>query len=130
MRYILFVCAENSARSQMAEAFFNRYNENPGFVGISAGIRPADSVRPIAIQAMKEVGIDISDNKPKILTLEMVQKAERIFTMGCIDSCPLAPPEKTEDWKLENPAGKPIEKFRELRDDIGKRVKRVVSELS
>jgi len=130
MKFILFVCTENSARSQMGESLFNHYNNNPEFVGISAGTQPSDSIKPLAIQVMKEMGIKLSSQKPKILTLDMAQRAERIFTMGCIDSCPLTPPEKTEDWGLEDPAGKPIEKYREIRDEIEKRVKRVVSELS
>jgi len=130
MKSVLFVCTENSARSQMAEAFFNHYNKNPEFVSISAGTQPSDSIKPLASQVMKEVGINLSNQKPKILTLDMAERAERIFTMGCIDSCPLTPPEKTEDWGLEDPAGKPIEKYRETRDEIEKRVKRVVSELS
>jgi len=128
-KYILFVCNENSARSQMAEAFFNHYNKNAGYIGISAGLKMADAVKPYAIDVMKEKGIDISQQKPKLLTLDMVENAHRIITMGCIKSCPAAPPEKTTDWKLEDPAGKPIETYRTVRDDIEQRIKKLLSEL-
>ena len=130
MKFVLFVCTENSARSQMSEAFFNYHNDNPGYIAISAGTHPSDSIKPFAIQVMKEKGIVIPDKKPKILTLGMAQRASRIFTMGCIDSCPLTPPKKTEDWHLEDPSGKTIEKYREIRDEIEKRVKRIILELS
>jgi len=128
-KYILFVCNENSARSQMAEGFFNYYNKNPEYVGISAGLKMTDAVKPYAIDVMKEKNIDISTQKPKLLTLDMVENAYKIYTMGCIKSCPAAPPEKTFDWKLEDPSGKPIETYRQIRDDIEQRIKKLVSEL-
>ena len=129
MKYILFVCTENSARSQMAEAFFNHYNKNKGYAGISAGTSPAGEVKKPAIEAMKEKGIDISRQKPKMLASGMARKAERIFTMGCVKGCPVTPPDKTVNWDLEDPAGKPIEKYREVRDEIERRVKRLVLEI-
>ncbi len=128
-KVVLFVCMENSARSQMAEGFFNLYNKNQKYEGVSAGLKPAESVKPFAVLAMKEKGIDISGQAPKMLTLEMIEKAEKIFTMGCIEKCPATPPQKTEDWKLEDLAGKGIEKFREVRDEIDKRVKALVLSL-
>ncbi|MDD5111521.1 MAG: arsenate reductase ArsC [Candidatus Altiarchaeota archaeon] len=129
VKYVLFVCSENSARSQMAEAFFNFYNKNPGFLGMSAGLKMTDTIKPYAIDVMKEKGIDISRQKPKMLTLDMVENAHKIYTMGCIKSCPAAPPEKTFDWELEDPAGKPIEAYRKVRDDIEQKIKRLISEL-
>jgi len=111
----------------MAEAFFNHYNRNKDYVGISAGTSPAGEVKPLAIEAMKEKGIDISRQKPKKLVSGMVKKAARIYTMGCTEGCPVAPPDKTDDWDLEDPAGKPIEKYREVRDEIERRVKKIVS---
>jgi len=129
VRYILFVCTENSARSQMAEGFFNFYNKNPEYRGISAGIKPAESIKPLAVQVMKEKGIDISNQKPKKLTFQMVEKAERIYTMGCTEGCVAVSPERTVEWKLEDPAGKPIEKFREVRDEVERRVKKLIEEL-
>ena len=129
MKYILFVCTENSARSQMAEAFFNHYNKGSEYAAISAGTSPAKAIKPLAAKAMEEKGIGISRQKPKKLTSEMVRKAERIYTMGCSDGCPVTPPEKTEDWPLEDPAEKPIETYRKVRDEIEQRVKQLVSKL-
>jgi len=127
-RKILFVCVENSARSQMAEAFFNRVSKNA--TAISAGTKPATSVNPTAVLVMKEIGIDISDAKPKMLTFEMMDSSDRVITMGCMGNavCPatMAP---TEDWGIYDPAGKPIEKFREIRDVIGKKVEQLVQNL-
>ena len=129
MKYILFVCTENSARSQMAEALFNTHNKNKEYVGISAGTSPAEDVKQGAVEAMKELGMDISQQAPKKLMPVMVKKAERIYTMGCVKGCPVTPPDKTDDWDLEDPAGKPIEKYREVRDEIDRRVRKLVSEL-
>jgi arsenate reductase (thioredoxin) len=128
-KYILFVCQENSARSQMAEAFFNHLNKNPNNVGLSAGLKATDSIKPLAVDVMGEKGIDLSKQKPKNLTLDMIENAEKIITMGCIKSCPAAPPEKTVDWKLEDPAGKPIEDYRRIRDDVEDKVKKLIEEL-
>jgi len=129
MKYILFVCHENSARSQMAEAFFNHYNTNHDYIGLSAGLKKTDAIKPFAIDVMKEKDIDMSSQKPKMLTFDMIDNAYRIYTMGCIKSCPAAPPEKTFDWKFEDPAGKPVEAYRTIRDEIEARVKSLVSEL-
>jgi arsenate reductase len=128
-KYVLFVCTGNSARSQIAEGFFNHYNKNPNYQGLSAGTHPAESIKPQAVEVMKEKGIDLSKKKPKALTWKVAQDAYRIYTMGCSESCPVTPPEKTEDWKLYDPAGKPIEKFREVRDEIEVRVRKLISEL-
>jgi arsenate reductase (thioredoxin) len=129
MKRILFVCTENSARSQMAEAFFNHHNKNPEYFGVSAGTKPADRIKELAIEVMKEKGISMENQKPKMLDLGLAFSAHKIFTMGCVKGCPITPPEKTEDWKLEDPAGKSIEKFREVRDEIERRVKELVREL-
>jgi len=112
----------------MAEAFFNRLAK--GAKAESAGTRPAKSVNPLAVEVMAEVGIDISGAKPKQLTLEMLEGADRVITMGCLSGelCPaaLVP---TEDWGIEDPAGKSMEKFREVRDKIRKKVEALVEEL-
>jgi arsenate reductase len=128
-KYILFVCHENSARSQMAEGYFNSLNKNPDYAGLSAGLKASDVIKPLAVEVMRERGIDISNQKPKNLTFEMIENAEKIITMGCIKSCPAAPPEKTLDWKLEDPAGKPIEDYRRIRDEIEEKVGKLVKEL-
>ena len=131
MKKILFVCVENAGRSQMAEAFANKYAREKVTVS-SAGNKPAEKVNPAAVEAMKEKGIDISMNKPKLLTYQMAQDADLIVTMGCNDKgiCPGPFFKPTIDWKLEDPKGKPIEKVREIRDDIERRVQKLITEES
>ena len=124
IKTVVFVCIHNSGRSQMAEAFFNQLAKGKAF-GISAGTRPGDEVNPIAVKAMREVGIDISGNKPKTMTLDMLSKADKMITMGCgadaLGLCPVSFIE-TEDWALEDPEGKSLEQVRIIRDEIKKRV--------
>jgi protein-tyrosine-phosphatase len=131
MKKILFVCVENAGRSQMAEAFANKYGKDK-FIVSSAGNKPADEVNPVVVEAMKENGIDISMNKPKLLTLQMAQDADLIVTMGCNDQgiCPGPFFQPTVDWKLEDPKGKLIERVREIRDDIERRVQKLIAEES
>ena len=128
MKRVLFVCVENSARSQIAEAFFNKLSKTGK--ATSAGTRPAPAVNPLAVLIMKEVGIDISKAKPKILTFEMIDTADKVITMGCGvgNVCPGAIVE-AEDWKIEDPNGKSIEKVREIRNVIQKKVEKLVSNL-
>jgi protein-tyrosine-phosphatase len=129
MKKVLFVCVENAGRSQMAEAFASKYGKDRYSVS-SAGNKPADSVNPVVVEAMKEKGIDISTNKPKLLTFQMAQDADLIVTMGCDDQgiCPGPFFKPTVDWKLEDPKGKPIEKVREIRDEIERRVQNLIAE--
>ncbi|MGQ9515509.1 MAG: arsenate reductase ArsC [Thermoproteota archaeon] len=119
---MLFVCVENSCRSQMAEAILNKIAEDRGIAvrAMSAGTRPAAEVNPFAVQVLREIDIDASHQKPKLLTQEMLEKADKIITMGCLakDVCPAIFLSKTEDWGIEDPSGKSIEKFREVRDII------------
>ncbi|MGQ9788531.1 MAG: arsenate reductase ArsC [Candidatus Hadarchaeaceae archaeon] len=128
MKKVLFVCVENSARSQMAEAFFNRMARKAR--AESAGTKPSATVNPMAVKVMNEVGIDISRAKPKGLTLEMLKAADRVVTLGCVSGelCP-ANLVSTEDWGIEDPAGKSIEKFREVRDQIREKVEQMVDEI-
>jgi arsenate reductase len=127
MKKVLFVCVENAGRSQMAEAFANKYGKDK-FVVFSAGNKPADKINPLVVEVMKEKGIDISSNKPKLLTFQMTQEADLIVTMGCNDQgiCPGPFFKPTIDWQLEDPKGKPIEKVREIRDDIERHVKKMI----
>jgi len=127
MKKVLFVCVENAGRSQIAEAFANEYGKGK-LIASSAGNKPADKVNSIVVEAMKEKGIDISMNKPKLLTYQMTQDADLIITMGCNDQgiCPGPFFKPTIDWKLEDPKDKPIEKVREIRDKI----ERLVQELT
>jgi protein-tyrosine-phosphatase len=129
MKKILFVCVENAGRSQIAEAFAKKYGKDNLFV-LSAGNKPAEKVSPVVVEVLKEKGIDISKNKPRLLTFQMAQKADLIVTMGCNDQgiCPGPFFKPAIDWKLEDPKGKPIEKVREIRDDIEKRVQKLIAE--
>lgn len=115
---MLFVCIGNAGRSQMAEAFFNHLADGKARA-ISAGTKPASAVDPQTIKVMREVGIDVSGNKPKALTMEMLEQADRVVTMGCgVEGvCPASFVE-TEDWQIEDPKGKPIEEVRRIRDEI------------
>ena len=129
MKKILFVCVENAGRSQMAEAFANEYGKDK-FVVSSAGNKPADKVSPIVVEVLKEKDIDISMNKPKLLTFQIALDADLIVTMGCNDQeiCPGPFFKPTVDWQLEDPKGKPIEKVREIRDEIERKVQRLIEE--
>jgi len=111
----------------MAEAFFNKYAVHKA-VAISAGTKPAKQVNPKVVEVMKEIGIDISKQKPKLLTPEMIKEVDKIVTMGCsADFCP-APYMKAEDWNIEDPSGKSLEKFREVRDEIRRKVEKLIKE--
>ena len=129
MKNVLFVCVHNSGRSQMAEAFFNAMSKGEATAS-SAGTVPGEAVNPIVVQAMQEMGIDIRGNKPKALTPEMVDKADLVVTMGCGAEavCPASWIE-TRDWALEDPEGKPLEKVREIRDEIRTRVSQLMREV-
>ena len=132
MKTILFVCVHNAGRSMMAEAFFNQMAKGKA-QAYSAGTQPADKVNPVVAEAMKEIGIDISGNKPKALTLEMVEQADRMITMGCGDDAAGLCPAKiieTEDWALDDPKGKSLEQVREIRDEIKARVTKLLTEIS
>ena len=128
---VLFVCVENAGRSQMAEGFFRKYSPE-GNEPLSAGTRPVSAINPLAIEAMREVGIDISNQKSKILTEDMIKKSTVRVNMGCIEkeSCPTLFIHNVIDWNIEDPKGKSIEKVREIRDVIESRVKELVSNVS
>jgi len=130
MKRVLFVCVENAGRSQMAEAFANHYGKGK-LVASSAGTMLSDRINPIVVEVMKERGFDISENKPKLLTTKMVEEADQIITMGCSVEkiCPAPLLKNVIDWKLEDPKGKPIEKVREIRDEIEKKVVELIVEI-
>jgi len=131
LKHVLFVCATNAGRSQMAEAFANIYGEGK-IEASSAGVIAADKVNPVVVEAMKEKGIDISMNKPKPVTTKMAEEADKIITMGCSVEkfCPAPLLKNVVDWKLEDIKGQPIEKVRQIRDEIEKRVLKLIAELS
>ena len=130
MSKILFVCVENAGRSQMAEGFFRKLGPS-NFEVMSAGTKPASEINPTAVQVMKEVNIDISQNKSKTLTSEMMSESDTVINMGCMDkeSCPALFVEDIDDWNIEDPKGNSIEQVRKIRDGIEARVLELVDSL-
>jgi arsenate reductase (thioredoxin) len=125
---VLFVCVQNAGRSQMAAALLERYAK--GRVRVrSAGSEPAETVHPAVVEALAELGIDISAETPKGLTDEAVREADAVVTMGCGDACPIYPGKRYLDWELEDPAGKSLEDVRRIRDEIDCRVRVLADEL-
>lgn len=131
MKRILFICVGNSCRSQMAEGFAKHYGR--GIIEVaSAGTQPAEAVAALSIEVMKEKGIDISGQHPKILTIEMINEADIVISMGCgvEETCPLPLRNDIIDWGLDDPYGQPIEKYREVRDEIETKIKALIEELN
>jgi arsenate reductase (thioredoxin) len=125
---VLFVCVHNAGRSQMAAGLLQLRSH--GRVAVrSAGTAPADEVNPVVVQALAEVGVDMSEEFPKPLTDEVVRAADVVITMGCGDACPIYPGKRYEDWELEDPADKDLETVRRIRDEIDARVQALVGEL-
>ena len=125
---VLFVCVHNAGRSQMAAGYLRALGGDAVEV-LSAGSAPKDSINPVAVEAMAEEGIDISENVPKVLTVDAVRESDVVITMGCGDACPIFPGKRYEDWELDDPAGQGIEAVRPIRDDIKRRVTQLVGEL-
>ena len=129
MRTVLFVCVRNSGRSQMAEAFFNQLAGGKA-KALSAGTNPGSAINPKVVEAMREIGIDISGNRPKALTLEMVEQADKVVTMGCgVEGICPATFVATEDWELADPKGKTLEEVRQIRDEIRAKVVGLLKEM-
>ena len=126
---VLFVCVHNAGRSQMAAGFLTHLGGGQVEVR-SAGSIPADQVNPAAVQAMAEVGIDISDQTPKVLTYGAVEVSDVVITMGCGDTCPVLPGKTYADWELQDPAGQGVDAVRPIRDDIRRRVEALLRDLS
>ncbi|GAA3427704.1 arsenate reductase ArsC [Streptosporangium sandarakinum] len=125
---VLFVCVHNAGRSQMAAGWLTHLAGDRVEVR-SAGSVPADQVNPVAVEVMREVGIDITSEQPKILTADAVQASDVVITMGCGDACPIIPGKRYEDWKLDDPAGQDIEAVRPIRDDIRRRIEKLLADL-
>ena len=125
---VLFVCVHNAGRSQMAAGWL-RHLAGDGVEVRSAGSIPADQVNPAAVEAMAEVGIDISDQRPKVLTGDAVESSDVVITMGCGDACPVFPGKRYLDWELTDPAGKSVEEVRPIVDDIERRVLALLTDL-
>jgi len=138
IKTIIFACVHNAGRSQMAAAWFNHFSQlqtadsklQNEMRAVSAGTSPADQIHPEVLHVMREVGIDLSSGQPQKLTLELARDADLLVTMGCGDKCPYVPGLKVEDWPLEDPKGQPIERVREIRDEIRRRVENLQSKLA
>ena len=126
---VLFVCIHNAGRSQMAAGYL-RHLAGDRIEVRSAGSMPADQINPIAVEAMREEGIDITAEQPKVLTPEAVQASDVVITMGCGDACPFYPGKRYEDWKLDDPAGQGIDAVRPIRDDIRARIEGLIASLA
>jgi arsenate reductase len=129
MPEVLFVCVHNAGRSQMA-AVLVKLRSNGNINVRSAGSAPGDEINPAVVAAMAELGVDMREEFPKPLTDEFVRAADVVVTMGCGDACPIFPGKRYEDWELEDPAGKDVATVRRIRDDIDKRVQKLVAELA
>lgn len=125
---VLFVCVHNAGRSQMAAALLKRY-AGPRIEVRSAGSMPAGEVNPTVVEAMSELGIDISHETPKMLETDVVADSDVVITMGCGDACPVFPGKRYVDWVLDDPSGKSLAEVREIRDEINRRVRALVEEL-
>ena len=125
---VLFVCVHNAGRSQIAAALLEQ-RAGASVRVLSAGSEPATQLNPAVVEAMGEIGIDISDQFPKKLVTEMVRESEVVITMGCGDACPIFPGKRYEDWELEDPAGKDLDTVRRIRDQIAERVDELVASL-
>ncbi|MFD8565179.1 arsenate reductase ArsC [Streptosporangium canum] len=125
---VLFVCVHNAGRSQMAAGWLTHLAGDRIEVR-SAGSAPAETINPVAVEAMREAGVDITGAHPKVLTTEAVQDSDVVITMGCGDACPIFPGKRYEDWKLDDPAGQGIEAVRPIRDEIRARIEKLITEL-
>jgi arsenate reductase len=127
MTRVIFACVHNAGRSQMAAAFFNDLADTNRARAISAGTEPATQVHPEVLAAMREVGLDLSGARPQLLTTALAADARFMITMGCGEQCPLLPGVEVLDWNLEDPKGRPVQRVREIRDDIQRRVAALVN---
>lgn len=122
MKTVLFACVHNAGRSQMANALFNALADPAKAQGISAGTQPGEHVHPMVATAMQELGIDLREVRPQRLTDQLARQADLLITMGCGETCPVVPGLRREDWPLEDPKNKPIERVREIREEIRTRI--------
>lgn len=128
VEHVLFVCTHNAGRSQMAQALFERAADGR-HAAASAGTAPADRVHPEVVEVMRELGIDVADRRPKLLTRQLAEQADVVVTMGCGDECPFIPGKRYIDWDLDDPKGRPVEEVRVTRDEIAQRVADLLAEL-
>jgi arsenate reductase len=126
VKRIIFACIHNAGRSQMSAAFFNKYADPTKATALSAGTHPAEHVHPEVVEAMREVGIDLSGAQPRKLTFKLAEGANLLITMGCGDECPFVPGLRRDDWPLADPKGRGIEQVRKIRDEIDRRVRHLI----
>jgi arsenate reductase len=126
MRTVIFACVHNAGRSQMAAAFFNAAVDPSKAQAVSAGTAPGECIHPAVVNAMREVGVDLSGSRPALLIEELARHASLLVTMGCGEACPFVPGLQREDWSLEDPKDKPLERVREIRDDVRQRVEELL----
>lgn len=126
MSTVLFACVHNAGRSQIAAAFFNALADPAKAVAVSAGTQPGERVHPEVVDVMREVGIELSAQRPQKLTDQLARKASLLVTMGCGDDCPYVPGLRRDDWPLEDPKGKPADEIRRIRDEIRARVSQLL----
>jgi arsenate reductase len=129
MTTVVFACVHNAGRSQMAAAFFNQIVDTAKGCALSAGTQPAAAVHPQVVEVMREVGIDLSAASPALLTEELARGAQLLITMGCGESCPVVPGLRRLDWDLDDPKGQSLDRVRQIRDDIRRRVEALVADL-
>jgi arsenate reductase len=126
MKTVIFACVHNAGRSQMAAALFNRLADPAKARALSAGTHPGERVHPEVVTVMREVGVDLAGARPQKLTPELASEAQLLITMGCGDECPVVPGLRRDDWPLEDPKGRPLERVRHIRNDIRRRVEALV----
>jgi arsenate reductase (thioredoxin) len=126
--HVVFVCLHNAGRSQMSQALFERAAAGR-HTAASAGTKPADHVHPAVLEAMRDLGIDLTARRPQLLTSDLAEPADVVVTMGCGDECPYIPGKRYIDWALPDPAGRPVGEVRAIRDDIAGRVEKLIAEL-
>ena len=128
MRTFIFACVHNAGRSQMSAAFFNQLADPKLACAVSAGTQPGTQVHPVVVDAMREIGVDLSVMKPQKLTAELAADAEMLITMGCGEECPVVPGVERDDWPLPDPKGRSVEEVRAIRDEIKERVRALVKQ--
>lgn len=122
MNKVIFACVHNAGRSQMAAAFFNVMADPDKARAVSAGTKPAEQLHPEVLETMREIGIDLADAKPRLLTDALAQDAHWLITLGCGEACPNVPGLKREDWPLEDPKGRSVQQVERIRDEVAARV--------
>jgi arsenate reductase len=128
MKTVVFACVHNAGRSQMAAAFFNRLVDPTKAQALSAGTQPGARVHPEVVAAMKETGIDLTSSVPRRLTDDLARRANVLVTMGCGEACPIVPGVERDDWPLQDPKGQTVERVREIRDEVERRVRRLLTD--